>query len=204
MNHKEIERWYRLKNIVKACQVLVVASVVLMVAWYAVSRFSRDGQEEFIPLPATHAGIRIENFSYSSPGVHPWELQAESAVVSESMDRVSLTKPRVVYTGGSGGKIYLQSKTGELDRKTQNVTARGDVAVTFRDFRFTTDEIQYSQDKRVAETASAVSLEGTDLRVSGKGLRLSIEAEEITVQEDVKTELLHVRWFGANGQLPML
>jgi LPS export ABC transporter protein LptC len=203
MNHKEIERWYRLKYIMKACQVLVVASAVLMAVWYAASRYFTPDPVKFVSSGTDKDKIRIQHFSYSSPGAHPWELQAESAVVSESMDKVSLRQPKVVYKGGAGGEILLESEHGELDRKSQNVTARGDVRIGFRDFHFSTDEVHYQHDTLIAQTASPVLLESTDLRVSGKGLKVAVETEEITVERDVRIEIFNVRLAGPNGRLPM-
>jgi hypothetical protein len=37
MNHKEIERWHRLRNLKRASQVLVVVAVVLLACGYMVS-----------------------------------------------------------------------------------------------------------------------------------------------------------------------
>jgi LPS export ABC transporter protein LptC len=204
MNHREIERWYRLQNLMKACQVLVVAAVVLMVVWYAAAwYFSDDSGKKFVSSGPNDGKMTIRHFSYSAPGAHPWELQAESAVVSESLDQVSLSQPKVVYKGGAGGEIFLKSQTGEFDRKTQNVTARGDVRIQLRDFHFSTDEVHYRHDTLIAQTDSPVLLEGNDLRVSGKGLKVSVETEETTIEEDVKIEIFNVRLVGLNGRLPM-
>lgn len=203
MNQKEIERWYRRKNIMRACQVLAVASVVLIVVSYVVSRVWSDNRDDFVSATKPEEVIRVENFSYSSVGAHPWVLRAKSAVVSGSAAKVMLTEPAVTYPGGAGNEILLNSRTGELDRKNQNVAARGAVTIRFRDFLFSTDEVHYLHGKLMAETTAPVSVVGTDMRVTGKGLTLSVEKEEVRVEEDVKTQLFNVQWVGSNGRLPM-
>ncbi|MBI5250761.1 MAG: LPS export ABC transporter periplasmic protein LptC [Desulfomonile tiedjei] len=202
MNHKEIERWHRLRNLKRAAQVMVVAAVVLVVSGYAASRFFHDTSGNFEAKSTGGAGMRIEKFSYSSPGAHPWELEALSAAASTSLDKVTLTQPRVVYNGGRGGKIFLTADTGDLDKLSSNVIARGNVTIRYEDFVFAAGDINYCQEKKIAETASPVSLEGVDFRLEGKGLKMSIQDEEIVIEQDVKARLFNVRWAEPN-KVPM-
>ena len=115
------------------------------------------------------AGIRIENFSYSAPGPRPWELHAPSAIVSESLDEVTLQQPHVIYHGGEGGRILLASQTGSLHRKTLSVVARGDVTLTYKDYVFRSDEMNYSHEKLSASTSSPVFFAGSGSEPDGNG-----------------------------------
>ncbi len=106
MNHKELERWYRLRNIKRASQFMILLCSALVVSGYAASVYFRPNPSQFpSPIPSD-AGIRIENFSYSAPGPRPWELHAPSAVVSESLNEVTLQQPQVIYHGGEGGSDF--------------------------------------------------------------------------------------------------
>ncbi len=203
MNHKEIERWHRLRNLKRASQLLVVIAVVFIVCVYAVFYAVRPVPDPVEPPGPTNGGMRIDNFSYSSPGAHPWELQASTAMVSESLDRVELNGPKVVYHGGAGGRILVAAKSGKLDRKSRNISAQGDVTIEYENFLFSTGAIDYSDEKRVAETSSPVSLESGDLRLTGKGLKVSVEREEMVIEDDVKARLFNVKWVEPNGRLPM-
>jgi LPS export ABC transporter protein LptC len=203
MNHKEIERWYRLRNLKKVSQLLIVFAVVLLVAGFLVSRWSPSdlGLARF---PSTsEAGITIENFSYSSPGTHPWELEASRAVASEALDSVTLTAPKVVYHGGTGTDIHLSAGTGTLDKNNSNVSMKDDVRIQFKGFLFKTDDIAYSHNIREAETSSQVSLEGDDLRLTGKGLKVLVEKEEIVVEDDVRAQLYNIKWVEPGRKLPL-
>jgi len=202
MNHRELERWYRLKNIRRGAQLLILVAIGISIAVYAASVFvSRPVPYE--PSGVETSGSRIDNFIYSTPGSHPWELEASSAVISESLDKIKLTNPKVVYHGGKGGTIYLSAKVGQLDRKSNDVSARGDVMIRYKDMKFATHEIKYSQANRRAETSSPVSVEGGDLRLTGKGLKVSIDSEEITIERDVQARLFNVSLVGPKSRLPM-
>lgn len=203
MRHKELERWYRLKNLQKAAQALVLATIVVLIAGYAVSRIVRPVPEPFDTPSQEQSGSRIEKFSFVVPGKNPWELKASVATISDDLDMVTLTDPTVVYQGGKGGTIELSADSGELNRKSQNVRARGNVVIRYRDMTFTTGEITYSQEKGKAETESLVTMEGGEIRISGKGFRLSVPDEEMVIDHDVKASLLNVKWVSPGSRLPM-
>ncbi len=202
MNHKELERWYRLKNIKRASQLMIVLCAVLAVSGYVASVITPDRPELAKPIPS-NAGIRIENFSYSAPGPRPWELHAPSAIVSESLDEVTLQEPRAIYHGGAGGKVSLASQTGSLQKKTQSVLVRGDVTLTYKDYIFRSDEMNYSHEELSASTSSPVSFESPDLTLTGTGMTVNLENEEIVVENDVKAKLFNLKWVDSKGRLPL-
>lgn len=203
MNHKEIERWYRLRNIIKACKVLVVVLLASCLIWLVASGFTRPKPDDsYRSDSAESGGMRIEHFSYSAPGPRPWELQADTAVVSQSLDRVQLTRPTVLYPAGAGKEFVLKAKTGELDKNSQRVTARGDVRVNYGDFLFKTDELHYAGKTKTAETSSPVTLKGPDLHATGKGLTCPIDDNEIIIHQDVRCTIFNVKWMGSGGGLP--
>ncbi len=203
MNHKEIERWHRLKNLKRAAQVLAVGVVALLVVGYLLSRFFGHREEEFQPPPGMATGIRIDKFSYSSPGAHPWELEASSALVSDSLDRVTLKDPKVTYRGGDGGHIVLSASTGELDRKSRNVSLEGNVTIRFKDMVFEAAQMSYSHEALSAQTVSDVSLKGDSLSLTGKGLKLLVESEQVVIEDDVNARLFNVKWVEPGRKLPM-
>jgi LPS export ABC transporter protein LptC len=198
MNHKEIERWHRRRNIKRAAQFLVLSAILLLVTGYSASRYLHSDTDDFSVNSDPNAGITIKKFSYSSPGAHPWELEAASAMIAESLDKVNLHKPKVVYHGGKGGKIFLIADTGDLDKQQQTVLARGNVTVKYEDLEFAADNINYSQEKQTAQTQSEVSLKGADFQATGKGLKMRIQEEEITIENDVKARLFDVKWIETN------
>ena len=156
MNHKEIERWYRLQNLRKAVQVLILASVIALVCGLALSKYTNDGKNEFKASNVSDPGIKVEKFTYSSVGADQWDLEAQSASVSEKMDSVELKSPKVVYYGGDGGKIYMNAQVGKLEKKDGKVEAKGAVSIKYKDFRFLTENVKYSQGLLEADRKSVV------------------------------------------------
>ncbi len=203
MNHKEIERWYRLKNLRKAIQAMILLSLVALVSGLAISRYTNETDANFGSSNVSEPGIKVEKFTYSSVGANQWDLEATSALVAESMDHVELRLPRIVYYGGDGGKIILKSEMGTLDKKSGIVNASGTVTINFKDLRFVTNDINYSQGLLLAQTAESIFMEGLDMKLSGKGLRLSVDKEEVIIEQEVKASLFNVRWVEPGKKLPM-
>ncbi len=203
MNHKEIERWYRLKNLRKAIQAMVLLSVIALVSGLALSRYANNDKNDFKTSNVSEPGIKVEKFTYSSVGSDQWDLEAASASVSEKMDHVDLKLPRIVYYGGDGGKIFLNAQYGNFDKKDGKVEVRGSVSIKYQNFKFTTDNAKYSQGLLEAQAADSILMEGDDIRLSGKGLRLFVDKEEIVIEQDVKASLFNVKWVSPGKKLPM-
>lgn len=203
MDHKHIERHFRLKNLKRASQIVVLGALILLVSGLAASRLIRDKNEDFRSSPVSAKGSRIENFTYSASGSHRWDLQAANAQVSDTLDSVKLTLPNVVYYGGFGGAIYLTAQSGNLDKKTGFINAKGGVKIRYKDFEFSSNDVNYSEGSLQAATSSPVSLNGGNLKLTGKGLKLSVEKEEILIEQEVKASLFDVKWIDPGRKLPM-
>ncbi len=205
MKYKELERWHRLNLIKKALQVLVVVAAVTCASVFLVNKLWAPPPVTIEPPPAPSKddGITIRGFQYSSPGPSPWELKAESATVSEKLDRIVLIKPRIVYHGANGEPISLSADNGDLDRDKADYAVKGNVVVRFRAFVYETDSLVYSDKSRQARTSAPVSLKGPDILVTGTGLTVDVDREELVIEKDVKSTLSNVKWVGPGERLPL-
>jgi LPS export ABC transporter protein LptC len=203
MHDRHIERWRRLKAVRSASVVFAGALVVVCAVALAVSRMTGRGEElpEISSNPDERVSVR--NFAYSSPGAHPWELTALSAAAFEALDKVKVEEPRVVYFGADGRDVTLTAKLGEVDRKTGNVLTEGDVTVGYGDFTFKTSDLRFNQKEGAASTTSAVSLRGDSLLLTGKSMKLTLDPQQVVVEEDVEAKLYNVKWTEPGRKLPL-
>ena len=203
MDHRHIERYYRLKNLKWASQIMVLAALLTLISGFAASRLIFKKADNFVVSKVSKAGSRIDNFTFSSSSFPRWDLQATSAHISDKMDKVKLKLPRVVYYGGLGGAIYLAAESGKLDKSTGFVSAKGEVRIKYKDFEFASSNVDYSEGALQVATSSPVSLNGTNLKLTGKGLKLSVEKEEILIEHEVRASLFNVKWVDPGRKLPM-
>ncbi len=202
MDHREIERWYRLRLIKRAAVYLVLTAIVGLGAAYALRYPWQPDPGPALPSN-TRPGISIDDFSYSSPGAHPFELKAATARVTTDLDQVSLKKLRLVYKPGEEDSIVLTAESGELDKRTRSVQAKGNVVLRMRSFVIRANEISYSDKERLVEAACPITMEGKDLRVSGRGFKLWLKDRRAVIQHDVLTSLYNVKWVEPGKPLPM-
>ncbi|MEW6351509.1 MAG: LPS export ABC transporter periplasmic protein LptC [Thermodesulfobacteriota bacterium] len=205
MKYRELERWHRLNLIKKALQVLVIAAAVASVAVFLAGKIWTSPPETIVapPEPTRDDGMTIRGFQYSSPGPNPWELKAESATVSEALDKIVLVKPQVVYHGANGEGISLSADRGDLDRDKGDYSMRGNVVVRHGDFVYETDAMEYSDKSRQAKTSSPISLKGPDILVTGTGLTVDVDRQELVIEKDVKSTLFNVKWVDPGERLPL-
>lgn len=201
---KELERWHRRRLIKKLAQVGIFASVVMISLGYIFAwRMKPDPGELNIPKVAKDEGIRIDKFSYSNTGANPFELEARSATVADSLDKVKLYGPRVTYMAPKKGKIELTAKTGELNKNTKEIHASGDVKIRMKGLLINADEVTYSDKERVVRADSRISIQGDGFKISGAGLTLFIDNHEAIVSKNVETFLRDVEWVKPGQKLPI-
>ncbi len=196
MNHKEIERWYRLRNLKRAAQILVLASVALLIAGYAISRVLTERHPVINDTPTSSDELRVENFSYSHRGAYPVELNARVGLLPASLDKGKLSFLSVTARSKDGKKLTLTAEKGEFDKKKELVTASGNVKVQYEDLVLTTDQVSYSMDKGKVWTESAVKLTGRQFHLEGGGLTLWVESEKFSLENEVQ-----VTFYGRNWKL---
>ncbi len=203
MNHKEIERWYRLQNLKKTAQILVAVSILVLAVGLIASRFLPSPSPSTNIVSEMDAGSRIGKFSFSVPGPHPFEVVANGAVVSKSLDKVVLEEPRVTYHPQDGEEVVLTAEIGELNRTTQSYSVKGNVDIKYGAFQVQATDMEYSHEKRLASTSSPFSMKGKDLIIKGTGLKLWMEKEEAHIERDVEAWLFNVKLFERKGNAPL-
>ncbi len=202
MNHKEIERWYRLQNLKKTAQILVAVSILVLAIGLIVSRFLSHTSPSSDIASETDAGSRIGKFSFSVPGPHSFEVVANGAIVSKSLDKVVLEEPRVTYHPQEGEEVVLTAETGELNRTTQSYSVKGNVDIKYGAFQVQAADMEYSHEKRLASTSSPFSMKSKDMVITGKGLKLWMEKEEAQIERDVEAWLFNVKLFEPKADEP--
>ncbi len=201
---KELERWHRRRMLKKLAQVGILgAALIISLGYILALRLKPDPRELNLPRVAKDEGIRIDKFTYSNTGAHPFELEAQSATVADSLDKVKLFGPRVTYMAPKKGKIELTAKTGELDKNTKEIRASGDVKIKMNGLLINADEVTYSDEERVVRADSKISIHGDGFKLSGAGLTLFLDNHEAIVSKNVETLLSDVEWVKPGQKLPI-
>jgi LPS export ABC transporter protein LptC len=195
LTNKEIERWYRLRNLRNAAQALAIITILTLVGGYAVSRLIMERPDQTDSQVPTDAGNEGSQLSYSVPGPHPFHVKADRARMLKSGNKIQLTSPVITYYPKRGGDMVLKADTGELNQTTQNYSVKGNVTVTYDTFRIDAEELSYSHKNGLVSTSSAFTVTSKDMVLQGKRLKLLTDKKEVVVEQGVSAKLYNVKIF---------
>jgi LPS export ABC transporter protein LptC len=115
-------------------------------------------------------------------GLTVWTLWADKANFSEDESRAELSDINIVLPDNG---LLLYADSGVYNLSDRSFTTDSIVKAEGKDYKITTDSINYEISSGKIETAGRVIVEGRGFRVEGRGMK-SDSAEEVTILNDVK------------------
>jgi LPS export ABC transporter protein LptC len=101
-----------------------------------------------------------------------------------------LENVKVTFYAKEGRIIYLTGKQGKVYQDSKNVDVSGDVELTTSDgYQLKTHSASYNHLEKIVSTADPVEIEGDQIRLTGKGMLVDVEAKTFKILSDVKTQL---------------
>ncbi len=162
-------------------RVLVLVAIVLAMG-------CREGQTE--PETSQLPDQVVEGFTLheSASGERLYTLEAETAYVYESQQRIDVCLP-VVYFYDEDGQVHatLEADQGAIYSRTDDLVARGDVFVQTADSTLLwTDSLCWSNRTRQVKTDARVEIETPRGWVAGQGLISDAGLNKIEIQSEVE------------------
>jgi LPS export ABC transporter protein LptC len=172
--------------------IVVISGVVLVVLWVNLQGKGSSGDKEEPPKVINDdAKMRLEkiHFVEDKEGRKTWELEAKSIHQYEDEDILTLEAVKVtVYTRG-GRSFVISGRQGKVNQKTKDAELEGGVIMTSSDgYRLKTQSIAYRHGEKKVTTSDAVEIEGEEIRVTGKGMLVDMEARTFKILSGVKTQ----------------
>jgi LPS export ABC transporter protein LptC len=97
---------------------------------------------------------------------------------------------KVTFYAREGRIIYLTGKQGKVYQDSKNVDLSGDVVLTSSDgYQFKTHSASYRHSERIVSTSDSVEIDGEQIRLTGKGMLVDVEAKTFRILSQVKTQL---------------
>ncbi|OYD14039.1 LPS export ABC transporter periplasmic protein LptC [candidate division WOR-3 bacterium JGI_Cruoil_03_51_56] len=148
----------------------------------------RQGQNE--QKTASLPSQVIEGFTLqeSSSGERLYTVEAETAYVFESFQRIDVIMPRVLFYN-KDGKIHaeLVADQGTVQTKNNDLVARGNVLVLTADSSsLRTDSLCWNNITQLIRTDAAVEIDTPKGHVTGYGLISDAGLNKIEIESEVK------------------
>ncbi|MFC1868355.1 LPS export ABC transporter periplasmic protein LptC [Thermodesulfobacteriota bacterium] len=155
----------------------------------------KSGHERFKDSTLTdifsEEGLKLKNIHYiqNNPDEGTkWVLDAEEVKFSKDRQHISFNNFRLKLEPENKPFIEMKGNRGEYDKNSHVIELRGDLrGYTENGYRITTEQILYKQKEGFIKTDEPVKITGPFFSVVGRGLRLNLERETLTVISDATT-----------------
>jgi LPS export ABC transporter protein LptC len=118
------------------------------------------------------------------------EAVENSARQYEEQNMMVLEDVKLTFYGKEGRIFYLTSKQGKIYQDSKNVDLTGDVVLTSNDgYQLKTQSASYDHSEKIVRTPDPVEIEGEQIRMTGKGMLVNVEAKTFRILSQVKTHL---------------
>ena len=184
--------------------ILLIGGIVFVTLWVNLKgeKASKEGE---VPLKISNDGAdaRLEKIRLveDKQGRKTWELEAISIQQYQDQNIMLLEKVKVIFFTKEEKSFIISGNQGKVYQDSKNMELVGDVVLTSSDgYRLKTDSISYDHLEKKVTSPDPVEIEGEQIRLTGKGMWVDMEAKIFKVLSQVKT-----RWKGGkrneNGQV---
>ncbi len=148
-----------------------------------------------IPEVIGNAEVNIGPFSFvqTSHGFKDWEMKATRAEVFEKKQEVVLKGVSVIFQGRQGDLLKLTGEEGTIDTLRQDFFLKKEGGFVLAEFSngytVKTSNLAWRNDQRMLVAEGAIQMTGPFIGVNGKGLRLAVDNQTMTVSGDVQAQL---------------
>jgi LPS export ABC transporter protein LptC len=186
----------RIKIIILAL-IVVTGGIALVSLWANLRERKTSESIEKIPKVSTGgADMRLEKIRFveDKHGQKTWELEANSVQQYQDQNVMVLEDVKVTFFSKEGQTFILTGKKGKVDQNSKNVELEGEVVLTSSDgYQLKTHSISYRHSERLVSTSDPVDIEGEQIRLTGIGMLVNMEAKTFKILSRVKTH-----WKGRN------
>jgi len=183
----------------KKAKIIILISIVLIGGIVLVSLWAnlreRKASEAVEKLPKVFTGganMRMEKIRFveDKHGQKTWELEAKSVQQYKDQNTMVLEDVKVTFYAKEGRTIFLTGKQGKVYQDSKNVDLVGDVVLTSSDgYQLKTHSVSYRHLEKIVSTSDPVEIEGEQIRLTGKGMLVDMEAKTFKILSQVKTQL---------------
>jgi len=129
-------------------------------------------------------------FVEDKQGQKTWELEAESVQQYQKQNIMVLENVKLTFYAKEGRVVHLTGRQGKVYQDSKNVDLVGDVVLTSSDgYQLKTHSASYRHSENIVSTADPVEIEGEQIRLTGKGMLVDVEAKTFKILSQVKTQL---------------
>jgi LPS export ABC transporter protein LptC len=182
-------RKLNIRNLLALLILLLAGTLVVTV----VHNFRGGSPEKAVDALPRNVDFSLKELTYheTRDGVRRWSLVATRASHSLGEGLAKIENVRMTFYDGRGAEdVTLAARSGTFRVEAREVEAEGDVVVKSpRGYILYTDRLAYRDADRIIRTEAPVRLVSERGELSGRGLRLDLQARTVELLADVRARL---------------
>jgi len=183
----------RKAKIILLLSIALIAGIVLVSLWANLRAKKTLEAVEKLPTVSTEgADMRLQKIWVveDKHGQKTWELEAKSIHQYQEQNIMVLEDVKATYFAKEGRTFSLTGKQGKYYQDSKDVELAGDVVLTSSDgYQLRTHSVSYRHAAKTVSTSDPVEINGEQLRLTGKGMLVDMEAKTFKIFSHVKTQL---------------
>jgi LPS export ABC transporter protein LptC len=180
-------------KIIILLSILLIGGIVLISLWANLRERKASEAVEKLPKVSTGgANVRMEKIRFveDKQGQKTWELEAKSVQQYQDQNMMILEDVKVTFYAKEGQTVLITGNQGKVYQNSKNVELVGDVVLTSSDgYQLKTHSVSYRHLGKIVSTSDPVEIEGEQIRLTGKGMWVDMEAKTFKILSQVKTQL---------------
>ena len=176
---------------------VVVLLLIVLIGGIALVRLlgnlrANKGSKAVEKVSTQGADMQLKKIRFveDKQGEKTWELEAESVNQYQEQNMLVLEDVKLTFYTKEGRIIYLTGKQGKVYQDSKNVDLTGEVVLTSSDgYQLKTHSASYRHSGKVVSSADPVEIDGEQIRLTGKGMLVDVEAKTFKILSQVKTHL---------------
>jgi LPS export ABC transporter protein LptC len=182
----------RVKFVILIAILLIGGVVLVSLRANLRARKASEAVEKLAKVSTGGADMQLKKIRFveDKQGQKTWELEAESVHQYQEQNIMVLEDVKVTFYAKEGRIIYLTGKQGKVYQDSKNVDLSGDVVLTSSDgYQLKTRSASYRHLEKIVSTLDPVEIDGEQIRLTGKGMLVDVEAKTFKILSQVKTQL---------------
>ncbi len=175
--------------------IILIGGIVLVSLWVNLQGKKNSQEQEVLPkISNDGADARLEKIRFveDKHGRKTWELEAKSIQQYQDQNMMLLEEVKVIFFTKEEKSFIISGNQGKVYQDSKNMELVGDVVLTSSDgYRLKTHSISYDHLEKKVTSPDPVEIEGEQIRLTGIGMWVDMEAKIFKVLSQVKT-----RWKG--------
>jgi LPS export ABC transporter protein LptC len=173
--------------------ILLIGGVVLVSLWVNLQDRKKAMEEAEMATGISTEGAdqRLEKIRFveEKQGKKTWELEAQAIRQYQEENILLLEDVKVIYYAKDGRSFTISGNRGKVHQDSKNMELVGNVVLISTDgYQLRTESMSYEHSSKQARTSDPIEFVGEQIRLTGKGMLIDMEAKTFKVLSRAKTQ----------------